>query len=160
MQRLNKFSLVLSLPLLLGLLTAQEEDAWSPVNPGPFLKTIKMIHHPPDILFQGRPYDLELYVDFPADSIEAVSIFIKTDSMYTYLEIPLKSTEDHYSYRFKPRRFKGNIIDYFFTVRLTNFKIFATPMDNLGQIKPVRRTLIDPTKYWEWRKTQYGTHGS
>ncbi|RMF11139.1 MAG: hypothetical protein D6762_00085 [Candidatus Neomarinimicrobiota bacterium] len=148
---------VLTLFLLgCALVTGQDEDSWSPVNPGPFLKTIKMIHHAPDIMFQGRPYDLELFVDFPEDSIESVLIHIKTDSMYTYLEIPLKKNRDHYLYRFNPRWFKGQHIQYFFTVQLSNFKIFATPMDEVGNIKPIRRTLIDPVQYWEWRKRQYG----
>ncbi|NOZ73806.1 MAG: hypothetical protein GXO90_00270 [FCB group bacterium] len=157
---MNKYYPIALIALVLVSLSAQDDETWTPMNPGPFLKTIKIIHQPPEILFQGRPYDLELYVDFPTDSIETVSINIKTDSMYTFLEIPLKSKEDHYTYRFRPRRFKGNVVEYFFTVRLTNFKIFASPMDDVGQIKPVHRTLIDPVKYWEWRKTQYGTHGS
>jgi len=142
--------------LSLSVLLAQDTDQWTPSNPGPFIKTIRMIHQPPEIMFQGRPYDLELYVDFPADSIESVAINIKTDSMYTYLEIPLKGDGDQYTYHFNPRRFRGFVVEYFFTVRLTNFEIFATPMDDQGRIKPVHRTLIDPIKYWEWRKEQYG----
>ncbi|MFQ6614315.1 MAG: hypothetical protein ACE5D1_05680 [Fidelibacterota bacterium] len=157
---MNKCCLTVSAVLLISLLAAQEDETWTPMNPGPFLKTIKMIHQPPELLFQGRPYDLELFVDFPLDSIETVSIYIKTDSMYTYLEIPLKDRQGHFTYRFNPRRFKGNVVEYFFTVRLKDYKIFASPMDNVGQIKPVHRTLIDPVKYWEWRKNQYGNHGS
>ena len=109
----------------------------------------KVIHHPKEIMFQGRNYNLELIVDIPKDSIESVNLFIRTDTKRPYQEISLKQKRGIYSLRFDPEVFPGSLVQYFFIVQLSNYSLFAIPVDKRGAIQSVERTLVDAVEYYK-----------
>ncbi len=116
-----------------------------------FLRTIRIIHNPPEIIFRGRPYDLTCFVDFPKDSVQAVTLFIKSNTMAAYREVPLKGKLSLYSFRAYDTDFPGDTLTYFFTVELED-KIFAIPLDNTGRVRPVVREYIDARDYYHLRQ--------
>ncbi len=123
----------------------------SPFNGQTFLETVRIVHHPPEIMFERRPYDLACYVDFPEDSILSVTLFLKTDKSSFYQEIDLSRFYDMYSYRWLDNELKYSTVEYFFLVETTG-TIFATPLDSSGSIQPVKRTILNPVEYYRRRK--------
>lgn len=113
------------------------------------------MHHPPEIIFTGRLYDLDLYVDFPRDSLESVALFVKTESMSRFQEIQLSGADRWYHYRFDPQRFPGKTLQYFFLVQIKGKGLFATPLNQDGYIQPVKRTRIDPREYFRWKQQRF-----
>jgi hypothetical protein len=137
--------------LVAGTLSTTSADTTG-LPPGPFLSTVRITHHPEEILFANRPYDLDLFVAFPRDSVASVSIFIRTDSMEQFQEFPLTGRFGRYTYRYDPERLPGRYIEYFFVVRLKPFALFATPLDEQGRPHPVKRIFVDPVEYFRWKK--------
>ena len=131
------------------LLSSEPADTIDKLPVESFLETVRIIHHPEEIMFQGRVYDLELFVHFPEDSLESVSLFIRTDTTSRYQEIPMKLNRGRYSVRYDPAVFPGLLLQYFFVVRLKNYSIFATPINNNGVIQPVIHKLINPVEYYK-----------
>lgn len=114
-----------------------------------FPLTNKLLHHPPSPFFKGRPYFLELIVDFPWDSLENASIFFKTEKSIEYQEIPLEKYRKRLRFKYDPELFPGDTLSYFFIVTRKDFSIFAIPLDGSGKIKTVNIHPIEPTKYYE-----------
>ena len=140
------------LPLLLTLLLqGADTPAETPFPETTFLETIRIIHNPPAIMFEGRPYDIESFVDFPRDSVISVHLFLKTDNMSSFWEIPLTRKYDMYSYRYFDKNLPADSIHYFFLVEVEN-ALFATPLDSVGHIAPVVRELINPVEYYKAKK--------
>jgi hypothetical protein len=54
--------------LSIFLLSSEPADTIEKLPIESFLETVRIIHHPEEIMFQGRVYDLELFVHFPKDS--------------------------------------------------------------------------------------------
>ena len=131
------------------LLTTELPDSLTGQNFNGYLQSKKIIHHPEEIMFQGRNYNLELIVDIPDDSIESVNLFIRTDTKRPYQEISLKQKRGIYSLRFDPEVFPGSLVQYFFIVQLSDYSLFAIPVDNNGAIQPVERTLVDAVEYYK-----------
>ncbi len=140
--------LSLLLPLIFHAADSTVVDPFPEVT---FLETVRIIHHVPEVVFHGRPYDLQCYVDFPEDKITFVHLFFKTDRMSSFVEIPLENKYNMYSYRYFDQLLPADSIEYFFLVE-TNSAIFATPLDSAGHIAPVMKPLIDPVEYYKSRK--------
>ncbi len=140
--------------LLTVLLIAPRPDSTALMPPGPFMQTIRIIHQPEEIMFMNRPYNLELFVNFPSDSVESVSLFIRTDNMTRYQEFLLPGVRGRYTFRYDPVKMPGKSIRYFFVVRLKPFALFATPLNEDGSIRPVERTFVDPVAYYKWKRAQ------
>ena len=140
--------------ILTALLIAPQVDSTALIPLGPFMETIRIIHHPEEIMFINRPYNLDLFVNFPSDSVESVSLFIKTDNMARYQEFFLTRVRGRYTFRYDPVKMPGKSIRYFFVVRLKPFALFATPLNKDGFIQPVERTFVDPVAYYKWKRAQ------
>ena len=131
------------------MLATELPDSLNEQNFNGYLQSKKIIHHPEKIMFQGRTYNLELIVDVPEDSIESVNLFIRTDTKRPYQEILLKQKRGIYSLRFDPEVFPGSLVQYFFIVQLSDYSLFAIPVDNNGAIRPVERVLINAVEYYK-----------
>jgi len=131
------------------LLATELPDSLNEQNFKGYLQSKKIIHHPKEIMFQGRNYNLELIVDIPKDSIESVNLFIRTDIKRPYQEISLKRKRGIYSFRFDPEVFSGSLVQYFFIVQLSDYSLFAIPVDKRSAIQPVKRTLVDAVEYYK-----------
>ena len=131
------------------MLATELPDSLNEQNFNGYLQSKKIIHHPEEIMFQGRNYNLELIVDIPDDSLESVKLFIRTDTKRPYQEISLKRKRGIYSLRFDPEVFPGSLVQYFFIVQLSDYSLFATPVDNNGAIRPVERMLINAVEYYK-----------
>ena len=131
------------------LLATELPDPLTEQNFKGYLQSKKIIHHPEEIMFQGRNYNLELIVDIPDNSIESVNLFIRTDTKKPYQEISLKRKRGIYSLRFDPEVFPGSLVQYFFIVQLSDYSLFAIPVDNNDAIQPVERTLVDAVEYYK-----------
>ena len=131
------------------LLATELPDSLNEQNFNGYLQSKKIIHHPEEIMFQGRNYNLELIVDIPDNSIESVNLFIRSDTKKPYQEISLKRKRGIFSLRFDPEVFPGSLVQYFFIVQLSDYSLFAIPVDNNDAIQPVERTLVDAVEYYK-----------
>ena len=131
------------------MLATELPDSLNEQNFNGYLQSKKIIHHPEKIMFQGRNYNLELIVDIPEDSIESVNLFIRTDTKRPYQEISLKQKRGIYSLRFDPEVFPGSLVQYFFIVQLSDYSLFAIPVDKRGAIQSVERALVDAVEYYK-----------
>ncbi|MBC8216022.1 MAG: hypothetical protein H8E64_05885 [Candidatus Marinimicrobia bacterium] len=120
----------------------------------PFQWSPRLLHHPPEIVFTHRPTDLELFVEIPLDSIESVSLFLKTDAINTAREIPLQFSKERYAYRFDPTVCQCTFIQYFFVVRLSDYSILSVPVNDQKEPEPVERPLINPQEYYQQKWDQ------
>jgi len=111
----------------------------------------RVFHHPKDVFLQGYPQDLNVIVDFPADSIESVILFLRVDNAPGFLEIPLDFKRERYNYRFIPKNTPADSIEYYFIVNLIDSSIHAAPLDESDQLTPVKRVFIDPQLYYKNR---------
>ena len=143
----NQISMLFLFPAV--LLATELPDSLTEQNYNGYLQSKKIIHHPEEIMFQRRNYNLELIVDIPDDSIESVNLFIRTDTKRPYQEILLKQKRGIYSLRFDPEVFPGSLVQYFFIVQLSDYSLFAIPVDKRGAIHPVERTLVDAVEYYK-----------
>ena len=66
-------------------------------------------------------------------------------------EIPLIKEGGFYTFKFEPEVPGADSVTYFFTVATSYQSIYATPLDKNGNIKPYKKPLIDPIKYFEER---------
>lgn len=139
---LISFSLVLGSP-------GGAKDTTRQIPAGPFPPTLRIFHYPAKVVFNNRPYDIDLFLDFPEDSLQTVSLFLKTNRMRVYREIPLAMQRARYRYRYNPYDLPGDTLIYFFIVELTDYSLFASPLNKQGWIEPVVRPLVDPVVYYE-----------
>lgn len=130
----------------LGLIQISNPDLH---QEGPFPITPKVFHHPKKVVFNTRPYNMDLFVDFDNSEIESVSIFLKTDATNKYIEFPLKIIRARYRHQFNPLITPAKTIEYFFVVSLKDHSIYAAPLDENGYINTVKRTLQDPAEYFK-----------
>lgn len=115
------------------------------------LKIPRVFHHPKNVFLQGYPQYIDLIVDYPADSIQSVLLFIRFNDSPGYREIPMAFERERYRYRFIPAETPADSIEYFFLVTLAGSSLHAAPLDENGNLTPVKRTLIDPKTYYQNR---------
>ena len=116
------------------------------------IEDIKLFHSPPEPLFIGRPFELSLVTEIDESLLSSVLLFFKTDEMESYQEIILTGDAGLYKYKIDINNFPGKSIDYFFSIRTTNGKIYGAPVDNNKSLSPIRKIFIDPVKYFEQKK--------
>lgn len=121
---------------------------------GPFPITPKVFHHPEKVLFNTRPYNMDLFVEFDEKKIESVSVFIKTDAMENYIEFPMNTSRARYRHMFNPLLTPAKTIEYFFVVIMKNKSIYAAPLDKDGYLIIVKRILEDPAEYFRRKLAQ------
>ena len=109
----------------------------------------KILHKPPSPFFKGRPYTLEVFVDMSQDSVEYVSLFFKTDTFIKYREMPLEEYRGRLRFRYDPKIYPGDELQYFFVVVVKNGGIYASPVHRDGRLRPVKIRPVDPMKYYE-----------
>ena len=148
---LGIYSVVIFIFLSGSSLTASLPDSTSDYSRSYFQEKSTLLHLPPKNIFDDRPTKLQLYVDLPEDSIARVSIFYKTNIMENMQEIPLIKEGGFYTFKFEPEVPGADSVTYFFTVATSYQSIYATPLDKNGNIKPYKKPLIDPIKYFEER---------
>ena len=148
---LGIYTVVIFVYLSGGSLTASLPDSTSDYSRSYFQEKSTLLHLPPKNIFDDRPTKLQLYVDLLEDSIARVSIFYKTNIMENMQEIPLIKEGGFYTFKFEPEVTGADSVTYFFTVATSYQSIYATPLDKNGNIKPYKKPLIDPIKYFEER---------
>lgn len=139
-------SIVIVLFLALGTPAAQTADSLLEIS---FSLEQRLFHHPPLPFFKGRPYNLEVVVDIPGDSLETASIFLKTDQLSSYQEIPLQPHRGHYVFKYDPQEYPGQLLSYFVVATARGFRLYAIPLDKSGKIRPFKIRPLDPVKYYE-----------
>lgn len=141
----------LLLLILPGLIQISNPDL---LQEDSFPITPKVFHYPEKVLFNTRPYNMDLFVDFDESKIESVSIFLRTDTMDQFIEFPLKVVRARYRHQFNPLITPAKTIEYFFVVSLKDHSIYAAPLDENGYINVVKRTLQDPAEYFKRKLSQ------
>jgi hypothetical protein len=121
---------------------------------GPFPITPKVFHHPEKVLFNTRPYNMDLFVDFDEEEIESASVFIKTNAMESYIEFRMNTYRARYRHAFNPLLTPATTIEYFFVVILKDDSIYAAPLDKDGYIIIVKHILEDPAEYFKRKLAQ------
>ena len=116
------------------------------------IEDIKLFHSPPEPLFIGRPFELSLVTEIDESLLSSVLLFFKTDEMESYREIILTGDAGLYKYKIDINNFPGKSIDYFFSIRTTDGKIYGAPVDNNKSLSPIKKTFIDPVEYFEQKK--------
>ncbi len=117
-----------------------------------YIKEIKLFHSPPDPFFIGRPFKLSLVTELNEKIVISALLFFKTDKMKSYREIQLQGNSGLYQYKININDFPGNSIDYFFVIKTTDGKIYGAPVNDENILQPIKRTFIDPVKYYEQKK--------
>lgn len=128
---------------LLGQIEKQVRDE----NPGLFINQ-RLYHNPPRPLFKGRAYSLDFITNVPDDSVLSATLFFKTNFMGFYQEFLLEGSKGLYKFQYKPDKYPGTHIQYYFVLTTEN-EIHGTPIDDEGQLTPVNKLLIDPSEYFK-----------
>ncbi len=115
------------------------------------LRIPRVFHHPKAVFLQGYPQDIDLIVDYPADSIQSVLLFIRFNDSPGYQEIPMVFERERHRYRFIPAETPADSIEYYFLVTVLGKSIHAAPLNENGNLVPVKRILIDPQIYYRNR---------
>lgn len=131
--------------LTISLLTATE------IPKGRFPVSNKIHHLPAETVFNSRPIDIDLFVDFPQKNIETVSIFFKTDRATHFTEYLLPNYRGRYRYRYNPMTNPAKEIAYYFVVMMKDQSVYAAPLNKRGYIAVVERPLVDPGAYFKKR---------
>ena len=116
------------------------------------IENIKLFHSPPEPLFIGRPFELSLVTEIDEDLLSSVLLFFKTNEMKSYREIILTGDSGLYKYKINVNNFPGESIDYFFTIKTTDGRIYGAPVDNNKSLSPIKKMFIDPVQYFEQKR--------
>jgi len=147
--------MILILLTMAATLFAGTPDSSDILPEGPFLRSIRLSHYPPDVLIINRPYHLDLFVGFPEDSVENVSIFIKQKPSEFFQEIHLDHEFNRYRYTLGPESKQGKTITYFFLVTLHGYSLYIVPAPEGGEASiPVERTYLSPLEYFRQKRTK------
>jgi len=142
----------LLLLIVSGLIQVTNPDL---LQEDPFPIIPNVFHYPDEIVFNTRPYNIDLFVDFDEGAIETVSLFLKTDANSNFIEFPLKLVRQRYRHLFNPLMTPAKTIEYFFVVTLKDQSIYAAPLDENGYISTVKRTLEDPAEYFKRKLSEH-----
>lgn len=103
-------------------------------------------YHPPFGILDDRHHTFDLFLDFPEDSVMAVSLHFRTDSMLTYRELPMQGTFGRWQVVVPAVDLHGTKISWFFTVELTRFRLYGYPLAADNTLQPFTAPLVPPTK--------------
>ena len=139
---LIKLSLLIPYTLL-GQIENQVRDD----NPGLF-KNQRLFHSPPKPLFKGRSHNLNFITDVPDDSVLSATLFFKTDFMAYYQEFVLNGVKGLYQFTYDPKTYPGTYLQYYFVIE-TEKKVYGSPLNDQGELIPVKKLLVDPVQYFK-----------
>ena len=108
-------------------------------------------HHPPKVIFHSRPFDLEVFSEFPKNDTEKISIFYRTDAQPRYIEKTFDLASQRHIFSYNPKDRPTKKFSYFFTIELKNGSVYATPIDNSGMVVPYIFEVEDPLEYYKKR---------
>ena len=129
--------------ILLGQIENQVRDD----NPGLF-KNQRLFHSPPKPLFKGRSHNLNFITDVPDDSVLSATLFFKTDFMAYYQEFALNGVKGLYQFTYNPKTYPGTYLQYYFVIE-TEKKVYGSPLNDQGELIPVKKLLVDPVQYFK-----------
>ena len=129
--------------ILLGQIENQVRDD----NPGLF-KNQRLFHSPPKPLFKGRSHNLNFITDVPDDSVLSATLFFKTDFMAYYQEFVLNGAKGFYQFTYNPKTYPGTYLQYYFVIE-TEKKVYGSPLNDQGELIPVKKLLVDPVQYFK-----------
>ena len=135
---------ILILPIVLyGQIETQVRDS----SPGLFTNQ-RLIHSPPKPFFKNRIHNLDFITDIPKDSILTSTLFLRMKHNSYFQEHALKYSHGLFRFTYDPKVFPGTDIEYYFVIK-TPSRIYGTPIDDNGQLSPVKKLLIDPVQYYK-----------
>ena len=139
---LLKLSLIIPY-IVIGQIENQVRDD----NPGLF-KNQRLFHSPPKPLFKGRSHNLNFITDVPDDSVLSATLFFKTDFMAYYQEFVLNGVKGLYQFTYDPKTYPGTYLQYYFVIE-TEKKVYGSPLNDKGELSPVKKLLVDPVQYFK-----------
>ena len=142
------YKTLLKLSLLIPyILLGQIENQVRDDNPGLF-KNQRLFHSPPKPLFKGRSHNLNFITDVPDDSVLSATLFFKTDFMAYYQEFVLNGVKGLYQFTYDPKTYPGTYLQYYFVIE-TEKKVYGSPLNDRGELSPVKKLLVDPVQYFK-----------
>ena len=142
------YKTLLKLSLLIPyILLGQIENQVRDDNPGLF-KNQRLFHSPPKPLFKGRSHNLNFITDVPDDSVLSATLFFKTDFMAYYQEFVLNGVKGLYQFTYDPKTYPRTYLQYYFVIE-TEKKVYGSPLNDQGELIPVKKLLVDPVEYFK-----------
>jgi len=142
------YKTLIKLSLLIPyILLAQIENQVRDDSPGLF-KNQRLFHSPPKPLFKGRSHNLNFITDVPDDSVLSATLFFKTDFMAYYQEFVLNGVKGLYQFTYDPKTYPGTYLQYYFVIE-TEKKVYGSPLNDQGELIPVKKLLVDPVQYFK-----------
>ena len=142
------YKTLLKLSLLIPyIVIGQIENQVRDDNPGLF-KNQRLFHSPPKPLFKGRSHNLNFITDVPDDSVLSATLFFKTDFMAYYQEFVLNGVKGLYQFTYDPKTYPGTYLQYYFVIE-TEKKVYGSPLNDQGELSPVKKLLVDPVQYFK-----------
>ena len=142
------YKTLLKLSLLIPyMVMGQIENQVRDDNPGLF-KNQRIFHSPPKPLFKGRSHNLNFITDVPDDSVLSATLFFKTDFMAYYQEFVLNGVKGLYQFTYDPKTYPGTYLQYYFVIE-TEKKVYGSPLNDQGELIPVKKLLVDPVQYFK-----------
>ena len=140
----NKYLLTFLIPIfLIGQIEKQVRDD----NPGLF-KNQRLYHSIPKPFFKSRSHNLDFITDIPEDSVMNATLFFKTNRMEYYQEFLLIREMGIYRFIYNPKKYPGTHLQYYFVLE-TKSEVYATPINDKGELSPVNKLLIDPIEHFK-----------
>ena len=145
---MNKICIYIFIVLIYpSSITAQVEKQVRDQNPGLF-KNQRLFHSPPNPFFKNRKHNIDFITDISTDSIISSSLFFKTNFMEHYREFALKSEHGMFRFNYDPKIFPATHLEYYFIMKTKN-GLFGSPIDDNGNLSPIKKLLIDPIQYYK-----------
>ena len=140
----NKYLLTFLIPIfLIGQIEKQVRDD----NPGLF-KNQRLYHSIPKPFFKSRAHNLDFITGIPEDSVLSATLFFKTNTMEYYQEFLIIRERGIYRFIYNPKKYPGTHLQYYFVLE-TKSEVYATPINDEGELSPVNKLLIDPIEHFK-----------
>ena len=140
-------SIKLSVLVFPALILGQIENQLRDDNPGLF-KNQRIYHSAPSPFFKGRSCNIDFITDIPKDSILSSTLYFKTDQMNHYQGFQLSGIKGFYRFTYEPKTFPASRIQYYFSI-VTKMGIYGAPINDLGNLMPVDKLLVNPVEYFK-----------
>jgi len=127
--------------------SGQIEKQVRDTNPGLY-KNQRLYHSPPKPLFKNRKHNIDFITDIPQDSILSASLFFKTNVMTYYREFKISNEHGLFRFHYDPKTYPGTHLEYYFIMK-TQDGLHGSPIDDNGDLSPVKKLLIDPIQYYK-----------
>ncbi len=105
-----------------------------------------LFHNPPVAILNDRPFRMDLIVNSDPDDISSISLFIKGDTAEVFKEIPLTMQYGRCQYYIPEEELQGGALTYYFLLTTEDYRLWAYPLDEDGQLQPYVIDLVPPTR--------------